>query len=336
MGPRAGSGRARRRAEHHAVEPTAEEALGDLENSPVTTRSRSAAEVYAQWRVTGRPVRTGVDRAPRRAGGRRAFGGYRFSLRASPFVPGEPAPLSRRSQQAGAGNGWSARSLAVGLAFPRPLRRSLLASHGVSLTPRGQLSRCGRGPDRPALRGSHGSVFYRSSASGSSDVSRSRRACQNPPGTQTGEAWRTAWRPGCRFSIPGSRSWRSRCRPNSHAARQSRSGSCETLAAENVLEAILSRRDKVAYEPPQRRWLDQPAFRRLIADMLLDASGARPWPARPKDSRAGLTGGNVARSRGSVASVQRRALAQTSGPGRDLAPIRSRIVRATRRGSGAP
>ncbi len=39
-----------------------------------------------------------------------------------------------------------------------------------------------------------------------------------------------------------------------------------------VPEAVLARRDKVAFEPPQARWLAEPAWRERIAAVLLDPS----------------------------------------------------------------
>jgi asparagine synthase (glutamine-hydrolysing) len=37
-----------------------------------------------------------------------------------------------------------------------------------------------------------------------------------------------------------------------------------------VPDAVLDRRDKIGYEPPQRSWLDAPAFRQRIREVLLD------------------------------------------------------------------
>jgi asparagine synthase (glutamine-hydrolysing) len=37
-----------------------------------------------------------------------------------------------------------------------------------------------------------------------------------------------------------------------------------------VPEAVLARRDKVGFEPPQARWLREPGFRARIGEVLLD------------------------------------------------------------------
>ena len=147
-------------------------------------------------------------------------------LQASPFVPGEPAPLSRRPQQAGSGQPWS------GDRSPRTGSRAPLAAFtGVARrlpTPR-ENSR-GRGPDRPALSGAM-DRFYRSSATGAphgvvrDEPARTPQVCRpKQHGAQPrGQA--------AVFSIAGSRSWRFRCRPNLSMPTAIRSGSCETPAA---------------------------------------------------------------------------------------------------------
>jgi asparagine synthase (glutamine-hydrolysing) len=42
-----------------------------------------------------------------------------------------------------------------------------------------------------------------------------------------------------------------------------------------VPDSVLARHDKIAFEPPQRRWLNEPPFRKLIADVLLDPRSRR-------------------------------------------------------------
>ena len=42
-----------------------------------------------------------------------------------------------------------------------------------------------------------------------------------------------------------------------------------------VPDAVLERRDKVAFEPPQKRWLAEPGLRKLVADALLDPAAGR-------------------------------------------------------------
>jgi hypothetical protein len=43
-----------------------------------------------------------------------------------------------------------------------------------------------------------------------------------------------------------------------------------------VPDAVLARRDKVGFEPPQAAWLREPGFRARIGEVLLDpAAGAR-------------------------------------------------------------
>ena len=58
-----------------------------------------------------------------------------------------------------------------------------------------------------------------------------------------------------------------------------------------VPESVLARRDKVGFEPPQREWLQQPAFRERIAEVLLDpaarARGLYDAEALADDLRTG-------------------------------------------------
>jgi hypothetical protein len=42
-----------------------------------------------------------------------------------------------------------------------------------------------------------------------------------------------------------------------------------------VPDIVLTRRDKVGFEPPQKRWLAEPALRKLTADVLLDPAADR-------------------------------------------------------------
>jgi asparagine synthase (glutamine-hydrolysing) len=59
----------------------------------------------------------------------------------------------------------------------------------------------------------------------------------------------------------------------------------------SVPQVILDRRDKVAFQPPQTRWLSEPAWVERIADVLLDpgAAGADLYDRAPieADARSG-------------------------------------------------
>ena len=90
-----------------------------------------------------------------------------------------------------------------------------------------------------------------------------------------------------------------------------------------VPERILARRDKVGFEPPQARWLAEPAFRERIAEVLLDRRGARPRPVRRRGDRRGRPRRPVARQRRDLAGAQRRAVAARDGPARREGPQRS-------------
>jgi hypothetical protein len=61
--------------------------------------------------------------------------------------------------------------------------------------------------------------------------------------------------------------------------------------AGSVPEGVLARRDKVAFEPPQARWLAEPALRARVCEVLLDRDardrGLYDTAAIEADARAG-------------------------------------------------
>lgn len=82
-------------------------------------------------------------------------------------------------------------------------------------------------------------------------------------------------------------------------------------AARGVMpDPVLARRDKVAFEPPQARWLATPAWRERIADVLLDpgtrARGLYDAGAIETDLRAGVWRDHAALWRAFCAELWRR------------------------------
>jgi asparagine synthase (glutamine-hydrolysing) len=53
--------------------------------------------------------------------------------------------------------------------------------------------------------------------------------------------------------------------------RQTRKAILREAVRGVVPDAVLARRDKIGFEPPQKKWLAEPAFIALIAEVLLDA-----------------------------------------------------------------
>jgi asparagine synthase (glutamine-hydrolysing) len=245
---------------HHAIEPTAADALRDLdalvrdEEEPVASLS-----VYAQWRVNAAAREAGVTVLLDGQGGDELFGGYPFAtgfaLRASspraraaaladaPLATTSaivrslgadhlPAALRRRYQRRLA----SPYAAPAGVAPPRlepwmrsggPLHRELVAETFVTSLP--QLLR----------------YADRSSMAHSREVRLpllDRRVAE------------------LALSLPADY-----LRPRGVAK-----GILRDSVADLVPRELLARRDKVGFEPPQQRWLETTAFRDRIGEVLLD------------------------------------------------------------------
>jgi asparagine synthase (glutamine-hydrolysing) len=74
--------------------------------------------------------------------------------------------------------------------------------------------------------------------------------------------------------------------------RDGRSKAILRDAMRDLVQAeILARRDKIGFEPPQGRWLDEPAFRERVTDVLLDrdarSRGLYDSAAIQHDAKAG-------------------------------------------------
>ena len=72
---------------------------------------------------------------------------------------------------------------------------------------------------------------------------------------------------------------------------------------------ILARRDKVGFEPPQARWLETAAAIELAVDVLLDPASRATGLYDASAVEADAAGGRLARSGGTLARAERRALA---------------------------
>ena len=197
-------------------------------------------------------------------GGDELFGGVSGFLQASPFVPGNRRRSPRRPQQAGSGQPWS------GDRSPRTGSRAPLAAFtGVARrlpTPRATVADAALIDQRSAepwiastdpLRRELLTESFETSLpellryADRSSMAHSREVRLPFLDRRIAEL---------AFSLP----------PEFIYAHGNTKRILRDAGRGLVPEVILSRRDKVAYEPPQRRWLDQPAFCELIADMLLD------------------------------------------------------------------
>lgn len=259
--------------EHHAVEPTAAELLDDLDS---VVRSQEepfgSASIYAQWCVMRAAQTAGVTVLLDGQGADELFGGYQGS------------------------NGWALRS--QGFAG---LRRGL-----SSATDRGPMLRT-LGADYlpPAVT----RLYWRRSIAPYASVHVRDVGAQllRPVVTEDGfpsplnrellrQTFHTSLPPLLRYadrdSMAHSREVRlpyldrrvAEYALSVPAAFLYRDGATKAILREAVAGIapahVLSRRDKIGYEPPQAQWFSEPRFVRQISDVLLDPKArGRGWYA---------------------------------------------------------
>jgi asparagine synthase (glutamine-hydrolysing) len=251
--------------EHHAVEPTADDLVRDLDalvfdhEEPVVSLS-----VYAQWRVMQEAKAAGVTVLLDGQGGDELFAGYVPSsgfalrelgpraaaaeIRSDPRILGRavvalaidhlPERLRRLERRRRATDYASAELVALSarhdpldgtalLAEPRPLRRQLLVQSFASSLPA-----LLRYADRSSM------AWSREVRLPFLDHRVAEFALSLPP--------HFVLRQGTTKRI------------------------LRDIGRGLVPDEVLSRRDKVGFEPPQHRWLAQPGLRDLVAGVLLD------------------------------------------------------------------
>ena len=206
--------------EHHAVEPTADEAVADLEQLVLDQEEPvGSLSIYAQWRVMKAAREAGVTVILDGQGGDELFAGYPiaagFAVRSRGLAATIEELVTAPAQAPVIG-----KSLAVDL-LPGPARRAYWR-RARRRTRRGR-------PRRPAppstLAGHSRGCRHATRFDASCSPSRSRRACPSCCATQTGAAWPTAGRCGCRSSTGGSPSSPTRCRRPGSTSAASRRGS---------------------------------------------------------------------------------------------------------------
>jgi asparagine synthase (glutamine-hydrolysing) len=253
--------------EHHAVKPRPEEVLADLEalvldhEEPVGSLS-----VYAQWRVNAAAREAGVVVLLDGQGADELFGGYAiaagFALRSM-----GPAAALRELRAGGAAAG---RQLALALGsdlLPGPLRRAYRrrtaaayaapelahdASLGEPAAPEAWIG----GESDPLRRELLREAFVTS-------LPQLLRYADRSSMAQSREVrlpYLDRRIADFALSLPADRLWSG--------------GTSKALLRDAgrgaVPDAILARRDKVGFEPPQARWLREPGFRAHIGEVLLD------------------------------------------------------------------
>jgi asparagine synthase (glutamine-hydrolysing) len=272
---------------HHPVEPTAAEALADLDRlvldheEPVATLS-----IYAQWRVNQAAADEGVVVLLDGQGGDELFAGYPVAAGFAVRSGGPAAAL---------------RELAA-----RPVPTA--AAVGTSLAMdhlRGRL--------RAAYRRRSASPYAAATVASDPTLGEQPAAepwmrAMTPLGRELGvESFLTSLPTLLRYADRSSMAHSREVRlpfldrrvaefafslPAPFLYRHGRSKAILRDAMQQLVPAeILARRDKVGFEPPQGRWLHERAFRDRIADVLLDrdarSRGLYDNAAIERDTKAG-------------------------------------------------
>jgi asparagine synthase (glutamine-hydrolysing) len=249
--------------EHHRVEPTPAALLDDLpqlvldHEEPVGSLS-----IYAQWRVMAAAKEAGVTVLLDGQGGDELFAGYPtavgFALRSVPRrqalreVAGTPARVAAVAQ-----------SLAIDF-LPDPARR-LYRRRSATAYAAPEVVAATAHRERPLLRLGDGSPLGRELLAETFDTSlpsllRYADRSSMAHSREVRLPFLDRRIAELALSLPASFLY---CRGTTKRILRD-------AARGLVPDAILDRTDKVGFEPPQRTWLEEPALRAHVADVLLD------------------------------------------------------------------
>ena len=254
-------------AVHHAVEPEPEDVLADLEDLVLDHEEPvGSLSVYAQWRVNAAAREAGVVVLLDGQGADELFGGYAiaagFAMRSGGFA------AAMRELRAGRVDAGRQLALALGSELLRgPLRRAYrrhgaaayagcdLAGDALLGEPAAPEAWIASEPD-PLRRELLREAFVTSLPqllryADRSSMAKSREVRLPFLDRRIADF---------AFSVP---------------ANWLRSGGASKVLLRDagrgvVPDAVLARRDKVGFEPPQARWLREPDFRARIEEVLLD------------------------------------------------------------------
>jgi asparagine synthase (glutamine-hydrolysing) len=271
-------------AEHHRAEPTSEQLADDLEALVCGQEEPfGSTSIYAQWRVNQEAHRAGVVVLLDGQGADELFGGYPWMV-GTAALAGGPSAMTRELGAGGPRRSGALRALARTL-LPDPLARV----H----------SRRASSPYASGDAVEHALQFSPPVSAFATGSAMRRELVQQTFVTSLPSLLRYA----DRSSMAHSREVRlpfldrrvAEFALSSPASFLCRDGVTKRILRDAVRDLvpapILARRDKVAFEPPQARWLSEPAWRERIASVLLDPSvrarGLYNVPTIEADLRAG-------------------------------------------------
>jgi asparagine synthase (glutamine-hydrolysing) len=271
--------------EHHAVEPTADELIVDLprivldHEEPVGSLS-----VYAQWRVMAAARQAGVTVLLDGQGGDELFAGYPtavgFALRSMPRVAAlrDVAATPRR-----------AGAVAVSLALdylPDPARRLYRRRTATVYAAPGLVAETAPKERQPLRLTANGSPLTRELIAETFDTSlpsllRYADRSSMAHGREVRLPFLDRRIAELALSLPTSFVY----------DRGVTKRILRDVGRDLVPDPILDRTDKVGFEPPQQRWLEEPEVREHVAAVLLDgrtrARGLYDADAVETDVRSG-------------------------------------------------
>jgi asparagine synthase (glutamine-hydrolysing) len=251
---------------HHAVEPNADDALNDLERLIVAHEEPVASlSVYAQWRVNAAAKEAGVVVLLDGQGGDELFGGYPFASGYALRSTGAPAALRAMLRSPGRAGRGMVRSFAADH-LPAAMRARHYRRSASPYVER-ELARDGSLGETPATEGwmHEGSPLRRELVA--------ETFVTSLPGLLR-YADRSSMAHSREVRLPLLDRRLTELALSLPASFLVRGGMTKAVLRDAVREVVpttvLARRDKVGFEPPQAQWLETPAFRSRIAEVLLD------------------------------------------------------------------
>jgi asparagine synthase (glutamine-hydrolysing) len=304
--------------EHHRAQPTAD-ALGDDLEALVRSQEEpfGSTSIYAQWCVNRAARDAGIVVLLDGQGADELFGGYPWIV-GTAAVAGGPAGIARAVRAGGSRRAFAVRMLA-GAYLPQRVARVYRRRSASPYVARGVVAQTLHvAPPAPAFAA--GSAMRRELLLESfvtslpallryadrSSMAHSREVRLPYLDRRVAEF---------AFSLP--------------ASFLCRDGVTKRILRDAVRglvpEAILARRDKVAFEPPQAQWLAEPAWRERIGEVLLDPStrarGLYDTSAIEADLQAGAWRDHQALWRAFCAETWRAAFARDSARSASAVPL---------------